>query len=464
MGLESLVSGLTDPRDMAMLLQAVVAGVDELPTDTELKDLKDAAANPKDVLLQARANNIRMKYAMATAEATKEQQKFNQEKIISDNLAANNIEAEAIQGQIDGYNDLVAAGAPAQLAYKLVGDAAQLLAFKQAQATDATNGNTDAVDAFIASASRIDELGKEFAALNPAGGAGQKSAFQQTIENLQNQRKEIKNNIVAYAKLRKSGFSVSQALELSADSATAAALASQKFGSQNYNNLIRQIKAVKKAQDELLRSTPQGMTQLFNEAFDKVSAYFDSQEALLRAQTDAATATNRALIENLEAQIEGYERQIGAFQRDLDEIAEKEDEINKAYDEKVKALETVKKLNQDIINQQKSQLSIADALSRGDISAAASAMQDARAQNAAAQGDAATNALDAARQAQLNALTANGLTREQIEARIKALKKDIAVIEFGALQNARDAVAAAEKALEKSISALTYRKKTKEQW
>jgi hypothetical protein len=91
-------------------------------------------------------------------------------------------------------------------------------------------------------------------------------------------------------------------------------------------------------------------------------------------------------------------------------------------------------------------------------------MQDARAQNAAAQGDAATNALDAARQAQLNAITVNGLNREQIEARIKQIKKDIAAIEFGALRNARDAVDAAEKALEKAISALTYRRKTREQW
>jgi TP901 family phage tail tape measure protein len=449
-GLREQIKSIEDLDKRFLLLQAS-GGAVNLDLTELIKMAGNAAVSNEDL-----AKAIQKRTAAQIESNKASNQQVDLEEITEEASGLLSAEITAINNKITAYGLLTKAGYDTKTALELLNNetlVSQLV----------TEGNVDGIKTSI---DDLLEARKKLDAITGGGGGGaaQKSPFQQAIENLQNQRKEIKNNIVAFAKLRKSGFGVSEALDLSADSATAAALASQKFGSQNYNNLIRQIKAVKKAQDELLRSTPQGRTQLFNEAFDKVTAYFDSQEALLRAQTDAATASNRALIERLEAQIEVYQRQIDDFQRDLDEIAEKEDEINKAYDEKAKALETVKKLNQDIINQQKSQLSIADALSRGDISAAASAMQDARAQNAAAQGDAATNALDAARQAQLNAITVNGLNREQIEARIKQIKKDIAEIEFGALRNARDAVDAAEKALEKAISALTYRRKTREQW
>jgi hypothetical protein len=446
-GLREKIKSVTDLDKRFLLLQASGGAV-----NFDLSELINMADNAA-VSNQDLANAIQKRTAAQIESNKVSEKEIDLGEITEEASGLLEGETTAINNKITAYGLLRKAGYDTKTALELLNNetlVGQLV----------TAGSVDSMKADI---DDLVEARKKLEAITGGGGGGaaQKSPFQQAIEKLQEQRKEIKNNIVAFAKLRKSGFGVSEALDLSADSATAAALASQKFGSQNYNRLISQIKAVKKAQNELLRSTPQGRTQLFNEAFDKVSAYFDAQENLLRAQTDAATATNRALIDSLENQIEGYQRQIDVFQRDLDEIAEKEDEINKAYDEKVKALETVKKLNQDIINQQKSQMSIADALSRGDVSAAASAMQDARAQNATAQGDAASNALDAARQAQLNAITANGLTREQIEARIKAIKNDIAFIEFGALQNARDQVDAAERSLQLAIDSLEYEKQTK---
>jgi predicted nucleic acid-binding Zn-ribbon protein len=228
--------------------------------------------------------------------------------------------------------------------------------------------------------------------------------------------------------------------------------------------LLQKIRQVKRAQDELADIDPQLGTDRYNEAFGKLEAFFNSQEALMDAQNEAATKANRDLIETLEEQIEGYSRQIGAFERDLDKISEKESEINKAYDKKVKALQDVKKLNQDIINQQKSQLSIANALSQGDVSAAASAIQDARAQNAAAQGDIQGQALEAGRDSQLNAITEGGLTRAQIEEKIKGLKKNISDIEIGSLRTAQDAVKAANDANDSAKLLLDYKGKTRQQW
>jgi TP901 family phage tail tape measure protein len=59
-----------------------------------------------------------------------------------------------------------------------------------------------------------------------------------------------------------------------------------------------------------------------------------------------------------------------------------EDRINKKYDERRKALEEVKKVQEEISAQQRDQLDLADALTRGDIAAAAKAAQQMRANNA----------------------------------------------------------------------------------
>jgi len=72
--------------------------------------------------------------------------------------------------------------------------------------------------------------------------------------------------------------------------------------------------------------------------------------------------------------------------------------------------------------------------------------------------------LDAARQSQLEAVTQNGKTRAQIEAEIKQIKEAISIIEFGALQNARDAVAAADEALETAKESLTVQGQTRDEW
>ena len=329
---------------------------------------------------------------------------------------------------------------------------------KGAYATAVANGTLEEYNKQLAEFKAIEGT------LGRGGGAAQQSPFEQATESLTKQRDEIKSNINAYAKLRNAGFGVSEASDLAADSTLALALANEKVGSKKYNELISKIKQVKKAQEELGETDPRVGTEQYNEAVGKLNAYFDSQEALMDAANESATKANRALIETLEDQIEGYNRQIGAFERDLDKIAEKEDAINKAYNEKTKALETVKKLNQDIINQQKSQLSIANALSQGDVSAAASAIQDARAQNAAAQGDIQGRALEAGRDAQIGAIREGGLSRAQIEEKIKGLKKNISDIEIGSLRTAQDAVKAADDANEKAKSLLSFKQQTREQW
>ena len=117
--------------------------------------------------------------------------------------------------------------------------------------------------------------------------------------------------------------------------------------------------------------------------------------------------------------------------------------INEKYDAQAAALTKISEINSEIAGQQKQQLGLADALSRGDIAAAAAAAQEMRATAAANAQGRQSGVLDAARAAELSGVTSGGMTRDQIEERQfqisqqsfalqqgrKALEEDIARIE-----------------------------------
>ena len=96
-------------------------------------------------------------------------------------------------------------------------------------------------------------------------------------------------------------------------------------------------------------------------------------------------------------------------------IADKEDKINDAYDRRKKALEQINRLQEQITQQQKSQLDLADAISRGDVSAANKIALEMSQANAANQLEAQGNALESQRERALAAIRVGGLSRAEIE-------------------------------------------------
>jgi TP901 family phage tail tape measure protein len=302
--------------------------------------------------------------------------------------------------------------------------------------------------------------------LGGSGSAGGSNPIQDAIDGLKKQRQEILNTSKAYSALKKSGMSAVEAYKFAQDPALVSAMtAGLKIGSKQWDEIIKRIKAAETATNKWRKSTVQGQTEVYMEAYDKVSNLFSLEEEALQSAFDKATAKDNKLINSLENQIEALNDQISGFSRGLDEIAEKEDKINQTYDKKTKALEQTKKINEDIIRQQRSQLSIADALSQGDVAAAANAIQQARSENAAAALEAQGNQLDLARSAQLAGVKSEGgLTRVQIEEKIKGLKKQVSDIEFGSLKAAQDRVKAAQEELDKNTSNLRINGLTATEW
>jgi TP901 family phage tail tape measure protein len=451
----TFISSLTNLSDKALVLQAALAGVDLTGFQEGIKS-KDATTKTKAL----------QDLATATASATKAQEESNITNSYDEAVSPIEDEIRALEEQIAVKEDVAAVTGDTALAQRIAADESLRAAFIAAQAADVlavANGNqATAVNQLFEDIKKLDSLKSQLG--SSAGGGGQKSPFQEAIDSLKEQQKEAKNSITAYAKLRSAGFGVAEASKIAGDSMLAAALASQKVGSAKWNQLVTAIRAARAEEEAWLNSTPEGRAEQFAEVYGKVMDVFDAQEAVLEMNNDAATAANRKIIETLEKQIEVYQRRSDELERDLNKITEKENEINKAYDERTKSLESVKKLNQDILNQQKSQISIADALSQGDISGAAAAVEESKAQFAAAQGDATQRGLDASRQAELNSITQGGKTRAQIEAEIRQIKQDIEIIEFGALQNAQDAVDLADEQLVSATENLRVQGLSKTEW
>ena len=102
---------------------------------------------------------------------------------------------------------------------------------------------------------------------------------------------------------------------------------------------------------------------------------------------------------------------------DLTLIDKAAEAINEKYDAQEKALQTISQLNSDIAAQEKSRISLADALSQGDISAAAQLANDMRTSAAEAANRKSGEFIAAARKAETdNLVSASGMTKAQIEA------------------------------------------------
>jgi TP901 family phage tail tape measure protein len=114
----------------------------------------------------------------------------------------------------------------------------------------------------------------------------------------------------------------------------------------------------------------------------------------------------------------------------LNIISLKEAKINKRFDERKKVLEEISKLNGKIAEQQRGQLDVADALTRGDIASAARAVQAERVRAAALAHEQQMLSLERQRQAELANVTVKGKTRGEIESKIDRLNRKIARREY----------------------------------
>jgi chromosome segregation ATPase len=184
--------------------------------------------------------------------------------------------------------------------------------------------------------------------------------------------------------------------------------------------------------------SPEFMQGIFEEGFNNAMAVFSANEDKLDIELRIKTKDDEGILRKAQKDIAAISFRIDDLEADLTRLEIKEEEISSIYDKRIEALEEIKSINEDLVDQQDKQLTIADALSQGDISAAAKAVQDLRASQAARSIDMQTEALEKSREVELAALrSSNGKSRAEIEKIIKDLQMEIFEIEESRLEPAQ---------------------------
>jgi len=281
--------------------------------------------------------------------------------------------------------------------------------------------------------------------------------------------------------MQAAGFSADQMSEVLNDPALAKHLIEDlkdgKVDAQEIADYLNSIEA-KKIIDIQVNYNSKKYSESAQPGMDLVDEMFSVQEEMLRTGADPRTSgmvqqmnANNKQIQDAEIAAKGFRRQIELINREIrdieqdieknytrpiekmqEEISDKQrilemdpefgdrameeinkqnakmsndsaimanqaEQINKEYDKQAEALAKVAEVNEEILNQQKSQLDIAGALTSGDISAAAKAAQDARAQSAQRFSGSVADALQQSRENEIRGLRGaeTGLSQEEID-------------------------------------------------
>jgi TP901 family phage tail tape measure protein len=276
----------------------------------------------------------------------------------------------------------------------------------------------------------ISKVNEEDKKLDGGGttGAGKLNALQERIKAIQNQTN-------AYIILRNAKIDEATATELSNDAEIASLVIANSKG-KSLKQIIALVNQYKAALAGQTKAEFQYMSgpNLFKKQLERSQAEADLREKLIdmqfapqiKKENDALAVQEKRLadinaqIEKVtKSQVEPIQAVIDSNNLALDKIALKEDAINEKYNKQVEALDKIASINQNIANIQKQRLSIADALTRGDISTAAQLMQDARAEQAQSAVTGQKDALSATRDAAISALGRNAIEKQNKELQLQ---------------------------------------------
>jgi TP901 family phage tail tape measure protein len=233
----------------------------------------------------------------------------------------------------------------------------------------------------------------------------------------------------------------------------------------NWDKLTKEQAAVFQERLQQVLNSIEFKQSIFDKGFEKAMEKFSVMETKIELDFQFTTLKDQDIIEKAQDKIAGINYQIDDWEASLKGIEEQEQKINDKYDLKYKALDEIRSLNDKISKQQKGQLTLADALSQGDIAAAARAAQDIRSQQATDAIDNQQKLLDAAKENELaNVRNEKGYTRAQIEDQIKNLRDQIFKIEEQELEPAQERVRIEEAKKRELIQSLTVLGKTKLEW
>ena len=257
-----------------------------------------------------------------------------------------------------------------------------------------------------------------------------------------------KNQKIAAERLIAAGMAASDAYSAVEDAAFAAGIATMKLGKKGREELKTIVNSAKEAEKAIREVSPESLASFLKESID-------SAVERVEINFEFAVSGDMTAIRSAESDIAALQFQIDDFQAGLQEISWKEDAINDKYDKRAEALDKVRRINSDISDQQKGQLSLAEAITRGDLSAAAQAVQNIRETQAEQAFERQSSALESARERELGTVrSSKGKSRLQLEEDILKKEKEIFKIEEDRLEPARERVRILDAERETALSSL----------
>lgn len=164
-----------------------------------------------------------------------------------------------------------------------------------------------------------------------------------------------------------------------------------------------------------------------NDTDQKKTRSLERQKEMIQRQIEDHERINeldQRKIDTLQRQDELRNREASAMDHELEVLSDMEKKIRETYAERIDALEKVSSLNNNIVQQQKDQLGVSQALAEGDIYAAATAVQQMRQNQVQAAQQQTRDALNQSMENSVDSLkTSGGLTRDEAEERIKQIKE-----------------------------------------
>jgi TP901 family phage tail tape measure protein len=334
------------------------------------------------------------------------------------------------KNQTKAFNILARAGMSVADAYAAVADQALAAAIASGQLTGT------ALKKFIEDAKKAAAALKRF----------------ENIQQIRIAAEEANNMAKAAKQLQNSSYSFAEQQAILSDSALTELFLSGK----NKKLLQARIKQI---------LTPEFLQGLFDEGFSNAMDAFAVKEKKIELEFEARLKVDSDIVTDAQNEIAGIEYIIDDLQAELKDIEDQEEKINEAYDKRMEALDEVSEANAEIASLQQGQLSIAEALARGDVAAAAKASQELRAKKAQNAEEKVRKALEESREKELARLvSANGKTRKQLEEEIKRLQDDIFRIEEERLEPATERIRLAEIEKQALIDAITVLGQTRFEW
>jgi TP901 family phage tail tape measure protein len=355
--------------------------------------------------------------------------------------------AKSFNDQMVAINRLVGAGASFADAYEIAGDAALAAAI-------ANETNSAAIRQLVRDTKAAEKATKDFAAAQSVAASNNSFVDQQKL------LARLQQN-----SLRLSNAQIQAVLD---DTDLQRLFMDPSIDAKTLQDALNSVASRTALELEIKKLTIDGLESIFEEGFGKAMEAFSAQEKKIEIEFDIKTKPFEDAIRDAEEQISDITNSVGGLddlEADLERISSQEEDINKKYEERTKALSLIKDLNAQMSQQQKTQLSLADALTQGDIAGAARAAQEMRAQQQTKSLEVQEKALDRARELELGAIVGNmGLTREQLELRIKALKQQIFEIEEQTLEPAQRRVELLDREEQKLLASVMVLGRTKLEW